>query len=382
MSGDKAGRSNAKAGPLAGATASGTAVPAARARRPRRTSPAAMAVPPAAAIPARTAAPARPGSAPRAPSPKARPKPKRPPGLRRKHKPIPKARPAKDRPLEAGARAVQVLWSQASLLTTLIGLLSYGLGRLMADGFYGELHTTAEAAGLGYTSILEPAALLTAIAAIAGTALAATWDALLAAARWLIEHRHGVLLVLGVAAVLGGAAFLITIVRLEELLAFLSSASVLAFKTLLSKLRGIRGHLTGRNSGAPASAAAHAVGFHPPPSTKLQRVASVALSIAVLAGLFFTAHEFGIHEGKQAASGKSVSITILGFNIPSITATVVSVQPDAPGPALDQLGKARCLLQVGPGSSELVLYNPATKATTTAPADHLLVSSAGPACPK
>jgi hypothetical protein len=106
------------------------------------------------------------------------------------------------------------------------------------------------------------------------------------------------------------------------------------------------------------------------------------MSIAVLTGLFFTAHEFGIYEGKRAASGKSVSITLLGFNIPSITATVVRVQPATSGPALDQLGKSRCLLQVGPGASEVVLYNPATQATTMVSAEQILVSSAGAACPK
>jgi hypothetical protein len=147
------------------------------------------------------------------------------------------------------------------------------------------------------------------------------------------------------------------------------------------RLSGERAAAAGK-AAAPKTRAAGSVGFHPTPSTKLQRVISVTLSIAVLAGLFFTAHEFGIHEGNQAASGKSVSITLFGFNIDSITATVVRVQPDTPGTALDQLGKAHCLLQVGPGSSELVLYNPVTKATTTVPADQLLVSSAGEACPK
>jgi hypothetical protein len=384
MSGDGADRSTAKADPAAGAIASGMAVSAARAASHTSETGAGAVMPPSAGIPTKVAYPVRSGSVPAVHSAKVGPK--RRPRPRRKQKRITKVKFSKgrreDRPIEAGVRAVRMLWGQASLLIMLIGLLSYGLGRLMVDGFYGELHTTAEAAGLGYASILEPAALFTAIVAIIGTALAAISDALLAAACWLIEHRHVFFLVLGLVALATGAVYLIAIARIDELLAFLSSVSVVAFNTLLRKFQGILGRSTGGKTRAPTNAAARSVGLRPPPSTKLQRVISVTLSIAVLAGLFFTAHEFGIHEGRQAASGKSVSITLLGFNIPSIIATVVRVQPDTSSPALDQLGKAHCLLQVGPGSSELVLYNPATKTTTTVPADQFLVSSAGATCPQ
>jgi hypothetical protein len=61
---------------------------------------------------------------------------------------------------EAGIAALKAVWGQASTLVPLLAAFSYGLGRLMVDGFYGQLHTTAEAAGLGYGAILEPAAIL------------------------------------------------------------------------------------------------------------------------------------------------------------------------------------------------------------------------------
>ena len=384
MTADGTDRSGASAAPSERVVASGADTPNSHsASQASRTSAAVAAVVPP--LPANPASAARPGGVPTASSAKVRPKPKPKPKPRRKPRrkqKLLRRRPPEDRPLEAGVQAVQVLWSQASLLITLIGLLSYGLGRLMVDGFYGELHTTAEAAGLGYTSILEPTALVTAIVAIAGTALAAISDALLAAARWLIEYRHIIFLILGLVALAAGLAYVLAFARIEELLAFLSSASVVAFKTLLSRVQGVFGRFAGGKAAAPPTAAARSVGFRPTPSTKLQRVTSVALSLAVLAGLFFTAHEFGIREGKQAVSGKSVSITLLGFTIDSVTATVVRIQPATPGAAMDQLAKARCLLQVGPGSSALVLYNPANKVTTTVPADQLLVSNAGETCPK
>lgn len=279
----------------------------------------------------------------------------------------------------AGGISAKALWEQAPTLITLIGLLSYGLGRLAVDGFYGQLHTTAEAAGLGYASILEPTALLAAIIAGVGTAIVMIWYELLLVAWWLIRHGHMILLLLGIVALLAGLAYVVTLVRIDDVLAFAAGIAAPALRELAAKFRGVRDRLGWQ---ASARQGQPLPGLEPHVRrAMLRRVASVTVSLAVLTAAFLGADEFGTHEGRQAASGNPVSISLLGFTIPSITATAVRVQPITRGSVLgEELGEARCWLQVGPGSSRVVLYNPVDKETLTVPADQILMRSINGGC--
>jgi hypothetical protein len=104
-------------------------------------------------------------------------------------------------------------------------------------------------------------------------------------------------------------------------------------------------------------------------------------ALGILVGLSIGAHETGAYYGRKAVSGKSVNVNVFGFSVPSITASVVHVQPIMPSAALDQLSKARCWLQLGPGGSGLLLYNPTDHVTLTVSADQVVITAGRTTCP-
>lgn len=296
---------------------------------------------------------------------------------------VPTPDSAAGKAVEAGGIAARAVWSQAPSLIPLLAALSYGLGRLMVDAFYARLHTSAEAAGLSYGSILEPAAIMTAVLASVGTAIAMVSDAILAVGRWLFENRRVVeLALLALVGVGGGLALVfIQIFRVDEMIAFISGVSVPAFRTLLDKFGSVRDRRVGK---ARASAETSLSG---PDSSdgsfgrvETKRVAVVMLSVAFLMSLLFGAHELGIREGERAADGKPVDMSFLGFNVPSITAIVVRVQPIVSSPAFAQLARGRCWLEIGTGGASVLLYDPADKSILAIPSDQIVVTTAGTSC--
>jgi hypothetical protein len=286
---------------------------------------------------------------------------------------------AAGRAVEAEVIAARAVWSQAPTLIPLLAALSYGLGRLMVDGFYAQLHTTAEAAGLGYGSILEPAAILTAVLAAIGTAIAMVSDALLVAGGWLLKRRRifefSLLLVGGVGG--GFALVFVQIVRVDEIIALVSGVSLPAFRTLLDKFGSVRDRRVGK---ARASAETSLSGSASIDRDGVKRVVSVVLSLGFLISLLFGAHELGVYEGRQAAGGRPVNMSFLGFNVPSVTATAVRVQPIASSPAFAQLDTGRCWLEIGSGGPSVLLYDPAGKSTLAVPSDQIVVTIADPSC--
>ncbi len=113
-----------------------------------------------------------------------------------------------------------------------------------------------------------------------------------------------------------------------------------------------------------------------------KRAISVILSLAFLTGIFFGAHELGYHEGRKAASSKPVDISIFGFDVPSITATAVRIQPIESSPGLEQLTTDGCLLEIGSGPTTVLLYDPADKNTLAVPSDQVVVLGSNEGCPK
>ena len=278
------------------------------------------------------------------------------------------------RAAEAEIIAARAVWSQAPTLIPLLAALSYGLGRLMVDGFYGQLHTTAEAAGLGYGSILEPAAILTAILVTVGTAIVMMADGIVVSAKWLLERRRVLEFVLLIAIIpVGGAALLfIQAVRIDDILAALVSGFVLpAFRTLLDKFGSAWDRRVGK---ARATADRSLSGSPTMDRAGVKRTILVVLSLGFLVSLLFGAHELGTYEGRQAATGKPVDITFLGFNVPSISATAVRIEPIVSGPAFEQLASVKCWLQIGSGNASVLLYDPAEKTTLIVPSDQIVVT--------
>jgi len=285
-----------------------------------------------------------------------------------------------DRATAAGVAAAKAVWSQAATLIPLLALASYGLGRLMVDGFYAQLNTTAEAAGLGYASILEPAAILTAFTAAIGTVIAMLLDAFQVIGVWLFRHRRKAFFLLGFAGLTGGAAVFAVIVRADVIIETLVSAVLLpAFRTLVDKFGSARDRLIGESRTRTDRSLMDAPSAH---RSIAKRAVSVILSLGILIGLFFGAHELGSHEGRQAASGKSVDMNIFGFDVPSITATAVNIQPIGSSPALEQLTTDGCLLEIGSDPTTVLLYDLADKSTLTVPSDQVVVVDSNEKCPK
>jgi hypothetical protein len=282
---------------------------------------------------------------------------------------------------EAGIIAVKAVWGQATTLIPLLAVASYGLGRLMVDGFYAQLHTTAEAAGLGYSSILEPAAILTAFGVVIGTVIVMLQDAFQVILVRLFRQREKILLPLSLVGLVGGVALFAEIARAADVIidAFVSGVALPAFRALVDRFGSARN----RRIGATRIRVDRSLMGEPsarPPIAK--KAISVVLSLAFLASIFFGAHELGYREGRKAASGKFVDINVFGFNVPSITATAVRVQPIASSSVLEQLTTDGCLLEIGSDPTIVLLYDPADKTTLAVPADQVVVVDSNKSCPK
>src|ERR1700677_2779225 len=110
----------------------------------------------------------------------------------------------------AGINAVKGMWEQAPKLLPLLGVFFYGLGRFAVDGFYARLNTTADAAGIGYLSTIEPAAILAAVLAIVGTAIVIVFDVFKVFFLWIVKHQNNFQLALSVLGLLTSVAILVT----------------------------------------------------------------------------------------------------------------------------------------------------------------------------
>ena len=285
-----------------------------------------------------------------------------------------------DRATAAGVIAAKAVWGQASTLIPLLAVASYGLGRLMVDGFYAQLHTTAETVGLGYSSILEPAAILTAFGAVVGTVIAMLLDAFQVIGVWLFRQRRKAFVLLSLAGLAGGAAVLAEIARADVIIdTILTSVALPAFRALVDKFGSARNRRIGQ---VRAREDRSLMGTPSARRSIAKRTISVILPLGLLVGLFFGAHELGSHEGRQAASGKPVDINIFGFDVPSITVTAVRIQPIGSSPVLEQLTTDGCLLEIGSSPTTVLLYDPADKSTLTIPSDQVVVIGSNAKCPR
>ncbi len=287
-------------------------------------------------------------------------------------------------PREGGTDAVglKALWNQGSTLLTLLGLLAYVLGRLMVDGFYGQLHTTAEAAGVGYASILEPAAIATAAAGVVWAGVTLGVNALQVSSKWaktITSFIFGIVVVAGGGGALVLAGNILSADLTDAVSTLLLTGAIPALGTLLGKIPGIRLPRAGE---AKPPDGQLPNGTNPGSRDRLKLLANIAWSFVFLGGLLVAAHQFGVREGRLAAEGKPVNVAYFGFDIPSIGASVVRVQPITPSPAFKQLSSRACWLEIGSGPSGVLLYDPSDMATLTISPDQIVVTSANPSCMK
>lgn len=260
------------------------------------------------------------------------------------------------------------------VLISLLALLCYGLGRLAVDGFYGQLPTTAEAVGLGYASIIEPAAIVATFAAVIWIVVGAISD-VISGPNQRVGNLTRVVVLIGLtvlAAILGQVD--VGVAAVGDVIPFAAAFAAPPFRALGDRISEFRIRL-GRGS-RPAENSA------PTREGGLKPVGNLIYAALVLLVLSVGAHELGIHEGRQATAGKAVALSYFGFRVPGMTTSVVRVHPLASSSAFAPLTKETCWLQLGVGPGGLVLYSPASRDTLTVPPDQVVVTAMNGSCPQ
>jgi hypothetical protein len=260
----------------------------------------------------------------------------------------------------AGVNAVKGMWEQAPKLLPLFGVFFYGLGRFVVDGFYGHLNTTADAAGIGYLSIIEPAAVLAAVLAIIGTAIVIVFDVLKVFFLWIARREPyfaALLGILGALVAIGGLISTFSHSPYFNAAVYVTAALSLVVYPLRVVLNIFRN-----------------------PTAAWSRLLSVGLSLIFLTALCFGAHELGVHEAEKVAKGQTVDMRILGLEMSAINAIPVHIQATGSGPGLKLLFADRCLMNIGSGPFTVLLYDPARQNTLSVPSSEVVVINSSAPC--
>jgi len=265
----------------------------------------------------------------------------------------------------AGINAVKGMWEQAPKLLPLLGVFFYGLGRFAVDGFYARLNTTADAAGIGYLSTIEPAAILAAVLAIVGTAIVIVFDVFKVFFLWIVKHQSKFQLALSVLGLLTSIAILVTGIFHFNLNSNLLGVGTLAIGILTPAIYSLR----------------VLINLFRSPNTAWPRLLSVGFSLIVLIGLCFGAHELGVHEAGKVARGQAVDIRILGLDMSAINATPVHIQAIGSEPAIKQLSDG-CPIEIGSQPFTILLYDPASQSTLSVPSSEVVVINSSAPCRK
>ena len=233
----------------------------------------------------------------------------------------------------------------------------------MVDGFYTRLNTTAEAAGIGYLSIIEPAAVLAAVLAVIGTAVAMIFDILKELFLWIMRYSSilaSIFTVLAVGALISVVNILFSNLAHNTFFGFLigllAPVVIFAMRALIFGLR----NLATRKSA--------------------YRVISVVFSLIFLAALCFGAHEWGVHEAAKVAKGGTVDLRIGGLDMSAISALPVQIQAIDLNPVIKQLSANSCLLEIGSGPYSFLIYDPARQDVLTVPSNAVILINSSAAC--
>jgi hypothetical protein len=273
-------------------------------------------------------------------------------------------------------RTVTDMWKEAPKLLPLLAVVCYGLGRLIVDGFYSRLNTNAEAAGVGYFSIIEPAAVFAAIIAIIGTAIAIVFDVANVCFR-LIRAK---------------IADWIKANSVRPLTKIIGRVASLAFITIViasfAKVSPWWHNTDVRLVIMPSTLVAVIVAVWTThntfgsDTTRWTRASFVGLSLISLAILCFGAHEWGVYEAGKVANRQEVSMNILGLDMSAVGAAPVRVQTINTNPAIEQLSLDGCLLEIGSGPYNFLFFDPVNRKTLSVPANEVVVTSSSAGCKK
>jgi len=270
----------------------------------------------------------------------------------------------------AAIKTARDMWGQVPKLLPLLGVLFYGLGSLVVDGFYTRLNTTPDAAGIGYFSIIEPAAVFAAMLAIIATAIAMVFDVVKGFFQWVVDNS---ILVRWVANVLASLATLIV-----AIIAFLVLKQSELWRSVLILLAPVVLTIVI----IPLQILIKWFGDPEIRKSAWTRVLSVGLSLAFLVALCFGAHEWGVHDAGKVARGESVDVRIFGLDMSAIGAAPVHIQAVDSSPVIEKLSTDTCLFEIGSGPYNILLYDPVIGDTLSIPSNEIVVISSSMPCKK
>jgi hypothetical protein len=265
------------------------------------------------------------------------------------------------------------MWKQAPKLLPLLAVVCYGLGRLIADGFYSRLNTNAEAAGVGYLSIIEPAAVTAAIIAIIGTAIAIVFDVANVCFRWIRGNSVRWIKAAGISVLVASvAAIAIVITPFAKVSPWWHNINVRLVITPSILVAAILALWT----------AFTIFGSDKTSKSAWPRVFFVVFSLISLAVLCFDAHDWGVYEAGKVAKSQEVSMNILGLDMSAVGAAPVRVQAINTNPVIEQLPVDGCLFEIGSGPYNFLFFDPVNRKTLSVPANEVVVISPSEACKK
>jgi hypothetical protein len=274
---------------------------------------------------------------------------------------------------EARASAVEAakdMLEQVPKLLPLLGVLCYGLGLLIVDGFYKRLNTTPDAAGIGYLSVIEPAAVWAAVLAVIAVAIVMAFDVVKPYLKWLMDN------ILWLAITLASlATAVISIILFMGFFDFKQSALWRNAFVLL----------------APAMVAIVAIPLQilikwyrntDTRKSAWPKFFSIGFALILIVGLCFGAHEWGAVDAEKVVRGEPVDVRIFGLDMSAIGAAPVHIQAIDSSPVIKNLSADTCLLEIGSGSYNILLYNPADGDTLSVPLSDVVVISSSVPCKK
>ena len=321
----------------------------------------------------------------------------------------------------AGPSAAIAMWKVAASVVTLLAALFYGIGRLLVDGFYSNLNTSASAAGVNTISIIEPAAIFGALLALSVTAILMLSDIIQQWFNWMRRHSFTILALVAIAAVIGlivwgiiyfkefslghfvtlvGSALVVTFVRnipFDEIATKIVERIMKVKEAKTGEKAGVKpreeagvedaakiadtaeaqakagaqgGTTTGADAGAEASAQAAAetvAHLRKAISSPWPRVTAVGVISMIIIALCIGAHYLGVDEANQVKKGLPVNISVAGLDISSISATRVLLQPVDSSQAIKSLSARNCLLELGPGAGDFLIYDARNNETFSVP---------------
>lgn len=148
------------------------------------------------------------------------------------------------------------------------------------------------------------------------------------------------------------------------------------------------GAVAGATAGAAAGAAAGAKAGEEVAARLLEalsglrpRVAVVGIASMIIIGLCVGFHHWGVYDANKVKKGIPVQVDEAGFDLSSIGAIRVSLQPVDASPEVKSISASKCLLEIGQGPNDLIIYDASIHEAYSVPATEVVVTDLKSATP-